>query len=113
MTPFELLDEKYGLQDVADSTREELEGLFFPSVMGKVTEAYIRLIPHDDNEFFSIAADFSTKKKISESVAEEIADEIADKFFELLLTAIPEDEVDMIRGFHDGTTIYINNEQVY
>lgn len=113
MTPFEALEEKFGLQDVADSTREDLEGHYFSSVMGKVTEAYIRLIPHDDNEFFSIAADFSAKKKISESTAEEIADAIADKFYELLQTAISEDEVDMIRGFHDGTSIYINDEQVY
>lgn len=113
MTPFESLEEKYGLQDVADSTREELEGNYFPSIMGKVSDAYIRLIPHDDNEYFSIAADFSTKKKLSESEGEEIADEISDKFYELLQSANSEEEVDLIRGFHDGTSVFINGEQVY
>lgn len=113
MTPFESLEEKYGLQDVADSTREELEGNYFPSIMGKVSDAYIRLIPHDDNEYFSIAADFSTKKKLSESEGEEIADEISDKFYELLQSANSEEEVDLIRGLHDGTSVFINGEQVY
>jgi hypothetical protein len=113
MTPFEALEEKYGLQDIADSAREDLEGNFFPSKMGKVSEAYIRLIPHEDNEYFSIAADFSTKKKVSESDGEEIADEISDKFFELLQSANSEDEVDLVRGFHDGTTVFVNGEQVY
>jgi hypothetical protein len=113
MTPFETLESKFGLQDCADSTRQELEGFYFPSVLGSVTESYIRLIPDDDNEYYSIAADFTTNKKVSESEGEAIADEITDKFFEVLLTANSEEDVDEIRGFHNGTTVSINGKKVY
>lgn len=113
MTPFETLESKFGLQDCADSTRLELEGFYFPSVLGNVTESYIRLVPDDDNEYYSIAADFTTNKKVSESEGEAIADEISEKFFEVLLTANSEEEVDEIRSFHNGTTVSINGKKVY
>jgi hypothetical protein len=113
MTPFEILENKFGLQDCADSTRQELEGFYFPSVLVNLTESYIRLIPDDDNEYYSIAADFTTNEMISESEGEVIADEISDKFFEVLLTANSDEEVDEIRGFHNGTTVSINGKKVY
>lgn len=113
MTPFETLESKFGLQDCADSTRQELEGFYFPSVLGNLTESYIRLIPDDNNEYYSIAADFTTNGQISEAEGEAIADEISDKFFELLLTVNSEEEVDEIRDFHNGTTVSVNDKKVY
>ena len=113
MTKFEMMCNEYGLQDVADSVREEFSGFYFPKVFGTVTDIYIRLIAHEDNEYFSINADFTSKKKISESKAEELADSISDKFYELLLTAQDENIIELVRSFHDGTLIYLNAKQIY
>lgn len=113
MTKFEEICQKYGLQDVADSVREELEGFYFQSVFGTVTDIYIRLLADDDDEYFSIVADFTSKKKITESKAEELADSISDCFYELLLTANDENDVELVRGFHNGTSIYLNTKKLY
>ena len=40
--------------------------VFFPTVFGTVTDISISLVAHKDNEYFSINADFTSKKKINE-----------------------------------------------
>lgn len=113
MTKFEQMCEIYGLQDVADTVREEFSSFYFPMVFGIVTDIYIRLIADEDNEYFSINGDFTSKTEITESKAEEIADSISDKFYELLLTTHDENIINFVRGFHNGTLIYLNTKQIY
>ena len=113
---YEKLESIYKLQEIANSTEQELlEATFFDDYFAK--KFTVSILPKEDGDnegsFYLNTRVESKGAKISEDHAEEMADAVNEKFFEIISSVKSEEEVDELRNNFSGSQFYLNDKLLY